>query len=275
MLICREQDLVARLLRPEVRLSVATVGRVLVGATWKVGPRTLPHHMMYYIAGPGAVRLRRGPREILLSPETFLWIQPNVPQYFELADTDHPAEIVFFRFILNASGRPLRLRAPWLLCPLAQDLGRWLEELLPTHLPSGKMGALTLRCLLGALIGRASEHARGAAVAPGGFFRQRKEAVLAYLHTNLSGRFNLRMAAQQVELNPDYFSRQFRKTFGVPPQVWMTRARIQHAATQLLETDMRVKQIASELGYEDLYFFSRQFKRVMGRSPRKYRETVQ
>jgi AraC-like DNA-binding protein len=83
--------------------------------------------------------------------------------------------------------------------------------------------------------------------------------------------FPIANLALALSLNPDYFSRQFKKTFGVPPQEWIKRERIHQAATHLLETSTPIKLIALSLGYDDLYFFSRQFKSVTGKSPRHYR----
>jgi len=40
-----------------------------------------------------------------------------------------------------------------------------------------------------------------------------------------------------------------------------------HAAQLIQETEMPLAQIADDLGYRDLYFFSRQFKRYRGVPP--------
>jgi AraC-like DNA-binding protein len=271
MRICTELELAASLLHRDVGLTVTVSGRHQCGAEWVVGPRVIREHLMYYVVGPGTIRLQSGAKEFFLQPETFFWLQPGVPHTFTVADGALPAEVVFFRFFLGARNKPLRLRASWVQRSLEPELGARLEALLPEHLPDGETRPLTLRYQLGALLAWVVARSDADGVGRNGFSRQQKEAVLAFLRARLSRRFTMREAARQVALNPDYFSRQFRKTFGISPQAWITRARIHRAAAQLLETDMRVKQIAAGLGYDDLYFFSRQFKGVMGRSPRNYR----
>jgi AraC-like DNA-binding protein len=341
MRICTETDLAASLLRRDVTLTVTTSGRHMCGAAFVVGPRTIDDHLMYYVAGPGTIRLQLGDREVLLPPETFFWLQPGVPHAITLAETERDAkpvlagragppdpphtvptavsagaardiraaikggasggralpwvagltgagrraalraehvphaEVVFFRFFLGVRGVPWRLAVSWVLRPLEPGLGARLEELLPDHLPEGASRPLALRYTLGTLLARVASQADAGRAAAAGLSRQQKETTLKFLRANLGRRFALREAARQVGLNPDYFSRQFRRSFGLAPRAWATRARIQRAAAQLLETDLRVKQVAAALGYDDLYFFSRQFKQVMGKSPRQYRRGQQ
>ncbi len=48
--------------------------------------------------------------------------------------------------------------------------------------------------------------------------------------------------------------------------------RMEYAARQLLCTDLNISACAAMCGYEDIYHFSRAFKRVFKVSPKKYRE---
>ena len=77
--------------------------------------------------------------------------------------------------------------------------------------------------------------------------------------------------ARQLKLSPNYFSRRFRATFGITPRVWLNRRRIDAARGLLEQTDLAVYQIADRLGYADVAQFSRQFSKVVGASPRRYR----
>jgi len=56
-----------------------------------------------------------------------------------------------------------------------------------------------------------------------------------------------------------------------PTRGSLMRERIRAAAMRLVDSTASVKAVARELGYVDLYLFTRQFKQVMGRSPRVYR----
>jgi AraC family transcriptional regulator, arabinose operon regulatory protein len=63
----------------------------------------------------------------------------------------------------------------------------------------------------------------------------------------------------------------FKRRFGVSPVGFRVNAKVERAATLLLETGRPIGEIALELGYLDVYAFSAQFKRVTGTSPSRFR----
>lgn len=65
--------------------------------------------------------------------------------------------------------------------------------------------------------------------------------------------------------------RNFKRKLGVSPHQFLIEQRVRHARQKLLETDVPIKQIARELGYSDVYYFSRQFKHLTGISPAAFR----
>jgi len=77
--------------------------------------------------------------------------------------------------------------------------------------------------------------------------------------------------AQFLNYSPDYFARLFRRTFGVSLKTWMVQQRIYQGARLLAETHLTLTEVAFELGYKEVYSFSRQFKQVMGKTPRRWR----
>jgi AraC-like DNA-binding protein len=77
--------------------------------------------------------------------------------------------------------------------------------------------------------------------------------------------------ADRVSYAPDHFTRLFKQIAGVAPKEYCIRARIERAQELLRASGMSVQQIASALGYADIYFFSRQFKARTGLSPTQYR----
>ncbi|MFA7345681.1 MAG: AraC family transcriptional regulator [Terrimicrobiaceae bacterium] len=77
--------------------------------------------------------------------------------------------------------------------------------------------------------------------------------------------------ARLAGLSTDYFTRQFKHSFGVSPREWMVRQRLRQAAGLLAETDERISEIALRLGYPDVFLFSRQFKAGFGSSPQHWR----
>lgn len=69
--------------------------------------------------------------------------------------------------------------------------------------------------------------------------------------------------------------RVFRDATGVPLHAYALQRRVARARTLLGETDLPVKVIADRLGYRDVYFFTRQFRRHVGVPPAAYRRSRQ
>lgn len=80
--------------------------------------------------------------------------------------------------------------------------------------------------------------------------------------------------AQSAGYSPDHFSRVFKAVIGQSPQAYAISARISRARELLRESSLSVSQIADALGYEDVAFFSRQFKSRTGRSPAQFRHAT-
>jgi AraC-like DNA-binding protein len=270
MMIYSKKELANSLLDDDIELEVITSGRQRCGREWIVGPRVIPQHLMYYVSG-GTVICQMKTGQIALPSETFFWLQPGEQHRFQLHSESQPAEVVFFRFLLALNANPVRLKEPSLGASQEPWLRDALLSLLPNHLPAGTLRTPAIRYSLGSLLCRILSLETGPDVRQHGLSRHHKEQALQFIRRHMANPFPIANLALALSFNPDYFSRQFKKTFGVPPQEWIKRERIHQAATHLLETSTPIKLIALSLGYDDLYFFSRQFKSVTGKSPRHYR----
>lgn len=83
---------------------------------------------------------------------------------------------------------------------------------------------------------------------------------------------SLEEIASFVNLSASHFSFLFKKKAGFTPIEYFNHLKVQKACLYLLFTNLRIKEIAFELGIEDQYYFSRMFSKVMGLSPNEYRE---
>ena len=96
--------------------------------------------------------------------------------------------------------------------------------------------------------------------------------VIDFLNNNLDRSLTLQEMAATVNLSPSHFSFVFKKKTGYSPIEYFNQLKVQKACQYLLFTDLRIKEIAFELGIEDQLYFSRMFTKVMGLSPIEYRE---
>jgi transcriptional regulator GlxA family with amidase domain len=77
--------------------------------------------------------------------------------------------------------------------------------------------------------------------------------------------------ARRVSMSTRNFTRRFRQATGEAPMAYLHKLRI-NCARQLLETDSRsVQEVCYEVGYEDIPFFRKVFKRYTGLAPKEYR----
>lgn len=73
--------------------------------------------------------------------------------------------------------------------------------------------------------------------------------------------------AAQVGVSPNHLIRLFRKDLQTTPQQFWDRLRLEQARARLRQPDIRVKEVAIELGFKHLSHFSKWFKRHTGKTP--------
>lgn len=78
--------------------------------------------------------------------------------------------------------------------------------------------------------------------------------------------------AAAVNLSVSHFSYVFKKKTGFSPIEYFNQLKIQKACQYLLFTDLRIKEIGDKIGFTDPFYFSRVFTKVMGMSPKEYKD---
>lgn len=79
--------------------------------------------------------------------------------------------------------------------------------------------------------------------------------------------------ARDAGLSATTLRRRFKRAMNTTPHTYAIRSRVDAARTLLLETDLPLKAVAARLGYENVYFFSRQFSQVVGVAPGVFRNS--
>ncbi len=95
--------------------------------------------------------------------------------------------------------------------------------------------------------------------------------LIAAIHANPGPLPAVREMARTMMMSPEHFSRVFHKVTGQSPRDFLLHTRLMRARHLLAETDLSMAEIAEQLGYADLFFFSRQFKQKVGIPPSTYR----
>ena len=99
------------------------------------------------------------------------------------------------------------------------------------------------------------------------------EAVENLMRNSLHQELSLDTLAHYSQLSKFHFAKKFKELTDSSPIQHFINMKIQHACSQLDNSDITIKDIASGLGYSDPYYFSRLFKKLVGISPKQYRDS--
>lgn len=95
--------------------------------------------------------------------------------------------------------------------------------------------------------------------------------VIRYMYQHLRENLTLEEISEEVQLSKSYLNAVFKAQTGKSPVEFFIHLKMQEACKLLKSTDYYIYEVSSELGYTDQYYFSRIFKKVVGVSPKDYK----
>lgn len=95
--------------------------------------------------------------------------------------------------------------------------------------------------------------------------------IVDYIRAHYRGRILAVDLARAAGISVSSVERLFRKTFGMPPNRYLKWTRLNAACQALRDTDRPLGQIAEECGFGDQTSMTRDFRRELNLTPRKYR----
>ncbi|MBH1940039.1 AraC family transcriptional regulator [Mobilitalea sibirica] len=97
--------------------------------------------------------------------------------------------------------------------------------------------------------------------------------IITYLNENFDQKISLEQIAHNMYLSPVYISKIFKEETGESPINYLIKIRLDKAREILLSGESgSIKSIATQVGYDDVYHFSKLFKKYYGISPLYYKK---
>jgi AraC-like DNA-binding protein len=252
---------------------------ILCGGHEKCAPdyvvirRTYPFYVVKYtLKGRGVFRTPAG--EFSLRPGMLSGFAPTVPHRFQ-SDPHYPLEHFFVAFAGSEAAKLLKQAS------LAEGRSidtagtSLIEELMLDLLKTGldkpdfahELCCCQLRTVLIRVAASLRYTAAGIPLSLMAFRRCRN-----FIDRNFSSIASSQAVAKACRINVRYMARLFQQYGSMPPQQYLNRLKMNKAASLILNTPLPIQEIARQVGYEDPYHFSRNFKKQFGRSPRHFRQ---
>lgn len=234
--------------------------------------------LLYCTDGLGWIQVPGG--RVIIQAGSVFAIAPNVPHSYG-ADATNPWTIYWFH--LNGSqcaGVTMTTKNDGDTAPQAMRVGfseeriRLFDQIVATFLngysPANLLFAnLTLSSFLSSFV-------RPDAFQPNtrvGVVANPTEKAILFMQDNLSTPVTLDNIAQSASLSTSFFCRKFKQDTGYAPIEYFNHLRMQRACQLLHFSNLRINEVASQLGMDDPFYFSRLFRKQMGLSPAQYRKT--
>jgi AraC family transcriptional regulator, arabinose operon regulatory protein len=234
---------------------------------------SLDHILIHCVDGDGWLRVAEG--EWTVHPGQMLCLPAGLPHWYG-SESENPWSTYWIHFTgrqAEAYFQWLGIRKDNLIVHLSQreELLAAFEEtwqcLRAVHTYDNLVqGSIGLTRFLG-ILQRTIHAAEGRQRA----VDERVQKTIDFVSRNLAAELSLTELAQFAQLSVSRFTLAFRRVTGCSPMEYFNRLRVQRACELLQTTSKSVQEIGQKVGYNDPYYFSRAFKKIIGASPNEYR----
>lgn len=252
--------------------TVPRAGHLIAGTRHHIERKHFPgHELILCLKGKGWTRIAGKLHSV--GPGDFVWINCHQPHEHGSVPED-PWEVFWIRIegpkleemchILSVASNPVFTEFDAAAC---QPLFEKLFQLIPSDAPGAPA---LIHAIVAQVISLAFNSRSGNAIAAPAI-----PAVLAkpveWMRLFFFEHHSVGSLAKLAGMSPTHFARLFKSTFGTSPIDWLRRERINQAKRRLAETTSSIEEIAEQVGYNDRYFFSKDFKKHTGMTPRDFR----
>lgn len=228
--------------------------------------------LLYCIEGKGDIVL--GDKKYDLSPNTFFIIPNATPHKYQSSISD-PWSIYWIHFTGDFSdllfSRYTNNNAPE-ISPIPYDEKRidsfnQIFSILKNSFDTREIEILNIKTfeLISSLIYYKNTN-------PTFFNKDSVAQSIEFMKKNINKTLTIEQLARQQKFSISYYSKIFKAKTGSSPIQYFNELKIQNSCQYLYFTDNTIKEICTDLGMNDPYYFSRLFKNLMGISPEKYRK---
>ena len=95
---------------------------------------------------------------------------------------------------------------------------------------------------------------------------------VAFVERNLTQNIRQTDVAKMCDMSPYQFSRNFKDIYGMRFIEYLTRRRIQRAVRLLRNPDTKITDVCYAIGFNDVSYFTRTFRRYIGITPSEFRQ---
>ena len=233
-------------------------------------PRGREDWLLFYVAkGLECFTLDR---EILADEGSFILFRPGEKQE-HVCVSEKTSEFYSVHFTVSGDALPTALATStvYRAKPSAKVRDLFEEMLAETEEKLPYYGTVALGSFL-SILGHLE---RSVSTASGESHRgvDRIAVVLRRMNREFAKDHTLDDFAAMCRMSKFHFLRVFRSVTGISPVEYRNRIRIEHAKELLLESALSVSEIGTAVGYASPSYFSDAFKKAVGMSPGRYRET--
>ncbi|AJQ27986.1 response regulator transcription factor [Pelosinus fermentans] len=105
-----------------------------------------------------------------------------------------------------------------------------------------------------------------------GKYTEPTNKALEYLRKNYTNDVSLNQAAEYIGVNSSYLSRVFKEDYGMGFAEYLNSIRVKQAKYLIERTDVKLKEIVKQVGFNNYTYFFKVFKMVAGITPVEYKE---
>ena len=239
--------------------------------SWRHDGLKIDAHINWFMLQGAVVGMVNG-EKVQVPSGGSLCLAPDTPIHFQTQNPARPIHMLRFRLRLERNNKPCVVPGGGFVIQDARVMHNYAQQLLSLADADDPLSEQQQRGLLVALYAESAKNLTRKNSAVRGLSEEQLQSIDQLIAHHLPYAVAPAELAKALHMKPDTFARAFKRSREQSPRAWIAARRIRHAAELLLIPDASITEIADDCGYADVFHFSKQFKNIMGSSPRSWQQ---